>query len=102
MAQRIYILPVRQHQEEAVFPSSISEPRKPISERAREAFEKRAGRAQDALLRARNQLGANARTATERVRRAARERPFHFIAGIAGAAFVLGVALRIWRSQQHG
>jgi ElaB/YqjD/DUF883 family membrane-anchored ribosome-binding protein len=73
-----------------------------MAERAREGFKQQAGRAQDAVRRARIQLADTARTAIERIRRAAHERPLHFVAGIAGAAFVLGVALRIWRSKQHG
>jgi len=106
MAQRIYVLPVRENEEPGwPSPGEISrepESTKPMAERAREAFKERTERAQDALRRARNQLDDTTRTAIERIRRAAHERPLYFVAGIAGAAFALGVVLRIWRSKQHG
>jgi len=72
-----------------------------VAERAREVCRERAERAQEAFRRASRQFAGTARSSIKRIRRAAYERPFHLVAGIAGAAFVLGVALRIWRSKHH-
>ncbi|MBO0912663.1 MAG: hypothetical protein J2P13_12800 [Acidobacteria bacterium] len=106
MAQRIYILPDKENQE-AGWPQAADisygrrESTKPVAARAREALKDQTERAQDAVRRARIQFTDTARTTIKRIRRVADERPLHFVAGIAGAAFALGVVLRIWRSKQH-
>lgn len=37
----------------------------------------------------------------DKISRLSSEEPLHFIAGCAGAAFVLGVVLRVWRSNHE-
>ena len=41
------------------------------------------------------------RRTAETIRRLKRDRPLEIIAGVAGAAFLLGVGLRIWRSRHE-
>jgi len=74
------------------------------AQRANEWAERASAKASELGARA-NELKDNAvRAAQERVQMArrqaqhvAREYPLHVIAGVAGAAFLLGLSLRIWR-----
>ena len=100
MAQRIYILPDRGDGESGLPSTSVSQGG--VRERAKRALRRRAEQAQDAVRGAQHRLAGKAKTAFDRVLRVANERPLHFVAGVAGAAFALGVVLRIWRSKRHG
>ena len=42
-----------------------------------------------------------ARRAADKIRQLKRDRPLEIIAGVAGAAFLLGVGLRLWRSRHE-
>jgi ElaB/YqjD/DUF883 family membrane-anchored ribosome-binding protein len=85
-----------------------------VSERTKEAGEKLAEIAEETRVRAQNlalEAGRRAqdmreaaifraRKARSEARRIANERPIETILAVAGAAFVVGVALRIWRSNR--
>ncbi|MDP9160855.1 MAG: hypothetical protein M3O09_11605 [Acidobacteriota bacterium] len=61
-----------------------------------------AGRTVDeTLANAKYHLQSAAGNARYHVRRTADEKPLQLIAGVAAAAFVAGVLLRVWRSNQH-
>lgn len=47
---------------------------------------------------AQRKVSRTASSLIENVRRFANERPLHFVAAVAGIAFIAGVALRLWRS----
>lgn len=61
-----------------------------------------AGRAVDqTLTRAKYRTQGAIQNARFHVRRTTDEKPLQVIAGVAAAAFVAGVLLRIWRSSSH-
>jgi len=53
------------------------------------------------LRDAQQKLSRTATSVVDTVRTFANERPLHLIAIVAGASFVAGVALRIWRSKRY-
>jgi hypothetical protein len=63
-------------------------------QRGREAVERSWKQAQSVVSQAFSRAGS-------RVRHVKRERPLHVMAGVAVAAFMLGAAIRIWRSRHE-
>jgi ElaB/YqjD/DUF883 family membrane-anchored ribosome-binding protein len=68
-----------------------------MGERLRERSGELREDASEAARELRQNAQARMRQAQEQARQYAYEKPFHVIAGIAGLAFCVGVALRIWR-----
>ncbi len=61
-----------------------------------------AGRTVDeTFTNAKYRLQSAAQNARYHVRRTADEKPLQLIAGVAAAAFIAGVLLRVWRANQH-
>ena len=56
--------------------------------------------ARDSAENAKEQIVQRTREAREKTRAYVDENPHHLILGIAGAAFAIGLAARIWRSQR--
>jgi len=54
---------------------------------------------QQSVAIVRNRVSRASSTAVARLRYAANERPLYFVAGVAAAAFLAGVALRLRRSR---
>jgi ElaB/YqjD/DUF883 family membrane-anchored ribosome-binding protein len=69
-----------------------------MGERLREKSGELREDASEAARELRQNAEARLQLAREQARQYAYEKPFHVIAGIAGLAFCVGVALRIWRS----
>jgi ElaB/YqjD/DUF883 family membrane-anchored ribosome-binding protein len=69
-----------------------------MRERLRERGQEFGHDASDAARQWRRAAQARAQQARERTAQYAQENPFHVIVAVAGVAFCLGVALRIWRS----
>jgi ElaB/YqjD/DUF883 family membrane-anchored ribosome-binding protein len=71
------------------------------SESAKEKLEAGIGGAMRSVESAKRKLADSTDQLRKKIARFANERPLHFIAAIGGAAFVVGVTLRIWRSNSH-
>jgi ElaB/YqjD/DUF883 family membrane-anchored ribosome-binding protein len=82
-----------QHQLGSV-PSNVVSMRERLRERGQEFRHD----ASDAAREWRRAAQARAQQARERTAQYIQENPFHVIVAVAGVAFCLGVALRIWRS----
>jgi len=72
-----------------------------VGQRVSAAYERVQSRVTDAFERTRWKSEELARRARSRARHVVDRYPLHLIAGIAGAAFVAGVCLRIWRSNRY-
>jgi ElaB/YqjD/DUF883 family membrane-anchored ribosome-binding protein len=55
----------------------------------------------ETLTNAKCRLQSTAQNARDQVRRTADEKPLQLIAGVAAAAFIAGVLLRVWKANQH-
>lgn len=80
---------------------SVAESQANVADRASAVYEDVKSRASESMA----QLSDRARKMGARVRefaaRAREERPLQVLAAAAGAAFILGVAIRIWRSSRY-
>ena len=72
-----------------------------IGQRFSAAYERVQAGITDAYERSRWKSAQVARQARTRARLIVNEYPLHVIAGVAGAAFVAGIFLRIWRSSRY-
>jgi hypothetical protein len=72
-----------------------------IGQRVSAAYERVQAGIADAYERSRWKSAQVARQARTRARLIVDEYPLHLIAGVAGAAFVAGIFLRIWRSSRY-
>jgi ElaB/YqjD/DUF883 family membrane-anchored ribosome-binding protein len=108
MAHQSPIVPTRKQRTEPVaWPSSqetVSQARTAeeaaIAE-AKDLYKTSVRATQRSLRDAQQKLSRTATSAVNTVRTFANERPLHLIAVVAGASFVAGVALRIWRSKRY-
>src|SRR5437660_6885545 len=75
----------------------ISWPQPPVRQKATEAF----STAARSISTVANAFVRVTGRSVRRVRRAAWENPVYLVAGVAAVSLVAGVALRVWRSQQH-
>lgn len=71
------------------------------TEKAKDAVHAGVDAAQQSFQNAQRKLAYSADLLQTKLRRFADESPLHFVAAIAGAAFIAGVALRIWRSSRY-
>lgn len=106
MAQRSSVIPVRTQKgtgEVHTWPSAEPEgiPQEQARDSARGIYETSRVAFKRALRNAQRQLGRASSLLITRVRNFATERPLHFVAMVAGASFLAGVALRVWRSNRH-
>jgi hypothetical protein len=85
------------------WPSSEPEsaPQEQSTESTRETYETSRVALERSLRKARWQVAKASTAVLNRIRTFATERPLHFVAMIAGASFLAGVALRLWRSNRH-
>jgi ElaB/YqjD/DUF883 family membrane-anchored ribosome-binding protein len=80
---------------------AASEKIEAAGEKIKETWQTGITAAEDSLQRARHEVSRRANTAMNAVRRFADEQPLRFVAIVAGAAFLVGVALRVWRSSRY-
>ena len=71
-----------------------------VGQRVSAAYERVQTSVADAYERGKWKSQQLARTASARARFVVDEYPLHVIAGFAGAAFVAGIVLRVWRSNR--
>lgn len=112
MAQRSTGMPVTSEDVErlsaadqvGVSPQVLGEPiedtKDPI-QKTKQAMESGLAQAKDSLRAAQSKVSDSTEDAMRRFRTFAEEHPFHLLAIIAGAAFAVGVGLRIWRSSRY-
>jgi hypothetical protein len=79
----------------------VSGPLTDPAERSGEGAEKPVAAVKRSLHAAERKSRQTAATIIDGIRTFAHERPLHFLAAVAGIAFVTGAALRIWRSRHH-
>ena len=72
-----------------------------VRQSASEAYDQAKMKASDALQQARAKSAEAARRARVQTRNVMDNYPLHFLAGVAGVAFIAGVLLRIWRSSRY-
>jgi len=72
-----------------------------IGQRVSAAYERVQSGIADAYERSKWKSDELARRARTRARLVVDKYPLHLIAGVAGAAFVAGIFLRVWRSSRH-
>ena len=70
-------------------------------EKAKEKMRSGVDAAQRSLSRAERQVSDTGRSLLRTIRRFADEQPLRFAGVVAGAAFAVGVVLRIWRSSRY-
>ena len=102
MAHQSRIVPARKQSTEPVaWPSEEKVRLAPPAEKAREAYRASVAAAERTLDDVQQKLSRTATSLVDAVRTFAKERPLHLIGIVAGASFVAGVALRIWRSERY-
>jgi len=103
MAYQRPIVPIRKQQrsEPVAWPSQDKVSLAAPTEKATEAYRASVAGAERAFRDARQKLSRTATSLIDTVRTFANERPLHLIGMVAGASFVAGVALRIWRSKRY-
>jgi hypothetical protein len=103
MAHQSPIVPTRKQKTEPVpWPSSQETPSQAVpAEEAEELYRNSRVAVEPSLGDVQQKLTRTATSVVETVRTFANERPLHLIAIVAGASFVGGVALRIWRSKRY-
>lgn len=70
-------------------------------ERAKRVLGDSVAAAQDALAQAKSKASHTLSESIDKIQRFADERPLQLVAGVAAVAFVVGIALRIWRSTRY-
>jgi ElaB/YqjD/DUF883 family membrane-anchored ribosome-binding protein len=103
MAQRSPIVAVTNERTDVV---SWPARQQPVSqarptESVHQAFETGVAAAERSLRSAQREFSRTTKFVIDRVRGFTDRRPLHFVGVIAGAAFLAGVGLRIWRSRHY-
>jgi len=102
MAHQSPIVPIRKQRTEPVaWPSEGKVPPAPSAEKPTEVYRTSVAAAERSLRDVRQKLSRVATSAVNTVRTFAHDRPLHLIGIVAGASFVAGVALRIWRAKRY-
>jgi hypothetical protein len=105
MAHQSRIVPTRKHRTEPVAWPSSQHPQAVGAQETAAAEAKdlyrSAGVTERSLRDVRQKFSRTAASVVNAVRTFANECPLHFIGIVAGASFVGGVALRIWRSKRY-
>jgi len=102
MAHQSPIVPIRKQRTEPVdWPSEGKVSSVPPAEKATEVYRTSVAAAERSLRDLQQELSRTATSAVDTVRTFAHDRPLHLIGIVAGASFVAGVALRIWRSKRY-
>jgi ElaB/YqjD/DUF883 family membrane-anchored ribosome-binding protein len=76
-------------------------PPAPPAKKATEVYRTSVAAAERSLHDLQQKLSRTATSLIDTVRTFAHERPLHLIGIVAGASFVAGVALRIWRAKRY-
>jgi ElaB/YqjD/DUF883 family membrane-anchored ribosome-binding protein len=106
MAHRSPIVPIRkQRTEPGAWPSS-QQPQTVTAQQtaaadAKELYRNSRVAVERSFRDVRQKLSRTATSAVNTVRTFAHERPLHLIGIVAGASFVAGMALRIWRAKRY-
>ena len=103
MAHQSPIVPIRKQRSEPVsWPSSQeTASQAPPAKEAKDLSSTSMVAAERSLRDLQQKLSRTATSLVDTVRTFANERPLHLIGIVAGASFVAGVALRIWRSKRY-
>ena len=107
MAHQSPIVPIRKQRNPVSWPrpEETASQVLPVEESAGEQTKDLYRTSTDAIARTlgdlQQKLFRTATSAVDTVRTFAHERPLHLIGIVAGASFVAGVALRIWRSKRY-
>lgn len=106
MAHQSPIVPTRKQRIEPVAWPGSQQPQavtaeETAAEEAKDLYRTSVAAVERSLRDAQQKLSQTATSAVDTVRTFANERPLHLIAIVAGASFVAGVALRIWRSKRY-
>jgi hypothetical protein len=102
MAHQSPIVPIRKQRTEPVaWPSEGKVRPAPSAEKPTEVYRTSVAAAERSFRDLQQKLSRTATSMVDTVRAFAHDRPLHLIGIVAGASFVAGVALRIWRAKPY-